>query len=142
MTTRNAPLTTRNARRGLQPQARPYLRAIGQGVSLGYRKKATDGLWIINFYVGGKKYREVTLGTADDVQDADGVRVLNFEQARKAVLVKADEWRAEAKTKAAGPIVTVGTAVNAYVGLMNAREDAQGRETARRRTDAGQACSC
>ena len=127
MTTRNAPLTTRNARRGLQPQARPYLRTIGQGVSLGYRKKATDGLWVINFYVGEKKYREAVVGTADDVQDADGVRVLNFEQARKAVLAKADEWRADAKAKAAGPIVTVGTAVKAYAATMNAREASQGR---------------
>ena len=138
MTTRNAPLTTRNARRGLQPQARPYLRTVGQGVSLGYRKKTTDGLWIINFYAGEKKYREAVVGTADDVQEADGVRVLSFEQARKAVLAKAAEWQGEAKAKAAGPIVTVAAAVKTYAVIMNAREASQGR--VRRDTENRLAC--
>ena len=61
------------------------------------------------------------------MQDADGFRVLNFEQARKAVLAKADEWRSDEKAKAAGPVVTVGTAVKTYAAAMNAREAAQGR---------------
>jgi integrase len=127
MTTRSAPLSTRNARKGLKPQAKPYLRSIGQGISLGYRKKVADGLWTINFYLGKKKYREAIIGTADDVQDADGVKVLTYEQACRAVLTKADEWRQEAKVKASGPIITVASAVKTYILQMNAREASQDR---------------
>ena len=77
--------------------------------------------------VGEGKYREATIGVADDVLDADGVSVLDFEQARKAVLAKIEEWRAKTKAAANGGVQTVRTAVKHYIAGMNNREDAQGR---------------
>ncbi|HET9534908.1 MAG TPA: integrase, partial [Mesorhizobium sp.] len=78
-------------------------------------------------YLGEGKYREATIGAADDVLDADGTTVFDFEQARKAVLAKIEEWRAEAKAATTGGTQTVRTAVEAYVSGINAREDAQDR---------------
>ena len=115
MTTRNAPLTTRNARRSLNPQPKPHFRAIGEGLALGYRRKDRDGVWLVNVYMGDRKYRETSIGIADDVQDADGVKVLNFDQARKAATQKAEEWRAAEAAKTAGGMITVERAVKAYI---------------------------
>ena len=126
-TRKDEPTTTKHARRNLKPRAKPYLRTIGQGVAVGYRRKVKDGLWTVSLYLGNGKYREATIGTADDVLDADGVEVLDFEQARKAVLAKVAEWQAEAKAKTNGGVQTVRTAVEAYIAVANAREDAQSR---------------
>ena len=123
----DAPTTTRNARRNLKPRPKPYLRNLAQGVAIGYRRKAKDGIWTASLYLGAGKYREATIGTADDVLDSDGVTVLDFEQARKAVLAQVEAWRAETKAKTNGAVQTVRTAVEAYVAGINNREDAQNR---------------
>ena len=123
----DAATTTKNARRALKPQPKPYLRTIGQGIAIGYRKKAKDGIWTASLYLGNGKYREATVGTADDILDADGTTVLDFEQARKAVLAQIEAWRAETKAASNGGIQTVKTAVEAYIAVQNAREDAQDR---------------
>ncbi len=58
---------------------------IGEtGVALGYRKgtgKASIASWSVRYEVGNNRYKLHRLGDADDIQDADGERVLNYKQA-------------------------------------------------------------
>ncbi len=81
---RDANLETRNARRRLKVQSKPYWAAINQGLHVGYRKRGTGGTWIARRLSESGKYKETRLGTADDFQDADNITVLDFVQAQDA----------------------------------------------------------
>jgi integrase len=52
-------------------------------VHLGWQrwKGEPAGRWILRRYIGDRKYRVTTLGLADDAAEADGIRVLSYEQA-------------------------------------------------------------
>jgi hypothetical protein len=51
---RDAALDSREARRKLKVRGRPYWRAIGKGLHLGYRRIANkDGTWWRRAFVGG-----------------------------------------------------------------------------------------
>src|SRR5215472_18294460 len=85
-------LTSRTARTKLKKRHKPYYRLIAPGLHLGYRKVATGaGTWIARRYNGkgngyatyNLKNADGALVVADDHDDADGVRVLSFEQAQK-----------------------------------------------------------
>ena len=80
---RDASLESRTARAKLKPSGKPYYRAIGQGLHLGYRKGKTEGKWVLRRYVGNQNYAVETIAVADDLVDADGVGVLNFYQAQE-----------------------------------------------------------
>ncbi|MDD4600973.1 MAG: site-specific integrase [Negativicutes bacterium] len=81
---RDAVLGTREARRRLKTQSEPHWRALDNGLHLGYRKRATGGSWIGRRFTENKKYSKSKLGVADDFQDADGIKTLNFQQAQAA----------------------------------------------------------
>jgi hypothetical protein len=81
---RNANLETRNARRRLKVQGKPYWTAINQGLHIGYRKRSSGGTWIARRLCENGKYTEARLGTADDFQDADNMTVLDFVQSQDA----------------------------------------------------------
>ena len=100
-TIRNANLDTRAARRRLKPRARPYWQGLESGVHLGYLRKTGPGAWIARFYVGGQRYEQERIATADDYADADGVLVLDFRQAQAKARARLIE-RAHAGT--AGPL--------------------------------------
>jgi integrase len=68
------------------------------------------------------RYREKELGLADDFRDADGKRILTFEQAQKFAFEWSDNGRQEALT---GPL-TVAKAVQGYLTNL----EHQGRSTA------------
>jgi len=93
-------------------------RVIERGkVSLGYRKRLAGkaGLWFARRYdPAAKSYVKQTLGTADDIADADGARVLNFGQAQKAAMGKA------AKPVTAGTALTVADCCAAYINAAHA----------------------
>ena len=94
-------LESRQARSGLAPRHKPYWHALDQGGELGYFKGQVTGIWIARFSRGKRRYAEQRVGLADDFEAADGVAVMNFEQARAA----ARNWiAARAVERAALPI--------------------------------------
>jgi hypothetical protein len=56
-------------RRKLKASGRPYWRAIGKGLHIGYRKGKTDGVWVVRRYLGGQTYKLETIAEADDILD-------------------------------------------------------------------------
>jgi integrase len=76
-------LDSRDARRKLKVSGRPYWRAIGKGLHIGYRKGKTGGVWVVRRYLGGQTYKLQTIAEADDILDADGNEVLDFWQAQE-----------------------------------------------------------
>jgi integrase len=77
-------LDTRASRLRLKNRREPYWRSISEGLAIGYRRGAKGGTWIARHYSPqhGRRYRSI--GTADDVADADGAHVLSFSQAQEA----------------------------------------------------------
>src|SRR5206468_3473062 len=55
-----------------------------QGLHVGYRRRATGGTWIARRRDEHRIYRETKIGLADDLQDANGDRILDFSQAQRA----------------------------------------------------------
>jgi integrase len=90
---RDASLETRTARGRLPVAHKPYFRLIEPGLHLGYRKLPSGpGTWVARRYAGEGRYAVENLRTADgevvladDYADADGVRVMTFAQAQRAV---------------------------------------------------------
>src|SRR5215467_8420546 len=91
-TVRDANLETRTARARLRVAHKPYFRLIEPGLHLGYRKLASGpGTWLRRRYIGDGRYVTENLRTAegalilaDDYQDSDRERVLNFAEAQQA----------------------------------------------------------
>jgi hypothetical protein len=73
---RNYHLETRSARLRLPVRGKPYNARIAKGLRLCYRRNKIEGTWS-RLFKGELK----VIGVADDFQDADGVRVLTFDQA-------------------------------------------------------------
>jgi integrase len=80
---RDSGLESRAARSKLKARGKPYYKSIGEGLHLGYRKGRTEGKWVVRRYAGNQAYLTDTIGTADDIEDADGTVVLNFWQAQE-----------------------------------------------------------
>jgi integrase len=81
---RDKDIETREARRKLKQSGKPYWRSIGKGLHVGFRKGKTGGVWVVRHYIGNQHYKVETIATADDIEDADGERVLDFWQAQEA----------------------------------------------------------
>lgn len=126
-TVRDAALETRTARGRLKPAAKPYYRAIDEGLHLGYRKGQAAGKWVARYYCGAQSYETETIGTADDTLDADGDVILTFAQAQAVARTRfLDRKRAAAGlTTRTGPY-TVKAATDDYVAWLE-----QNRKTAR-----------
>ncbi len=116
-TVRDANLETRTARLRLAVRTEPYWRGLEKGFALGYRRRGRGGTWLARRrQAGGGRYAERRIGTTDDLQDADGVAILDYGQAQKAAR---DWWRAEARREEGhdtrqGPL-TVADAVADYL---------------------------
>jgi integrase len=83
-TVKHARLESPSARSRLKRGRQPHWQALREGrVHLGYQcwKGDAAGRWVLRRYIGNGKYRVTALGLADDAGEADGVRVLNFDQA-------------------------------------------------------------
>jgi integrase len=89
---RDSTLETRTARARLRVAHKPYYRLIEPGMHLGYRKLASGpGTWLVRRYSGDGRYvlenlrtADGTLVLADDYEDSDGERILNFAEAQRA----------------------------------------------------------
>jgi len=99
-------LGTRTARRLLPINPKPVWRALTSGRSIGYRKNSGSrgGVWIARFKAGPFR-RETKLAWADDLHDADGVNVLNYEQA----VEKARKWFLDAVRESSGEAPRTGS---------------------------------
>lgn len=119
-TVRDSILDTRAARSRLKPRGKPYYRVIDHGLHLGYRRGASGGRWVLRAYLGEQNYRVETLGTADDLADADGVAVLSFSQAQALARQRRVEITrgAQGLPEVAGPF-TVRLAVEEYLAWMD-----------------------
>jgi integrase len=124
-TVRDASLETRTARSRLKARGKPYYRVLEPGLHLGYRKPLSGtGKWVARHYIGDQKYEVETLPEADDFSDADGVKILSFQQAQvlaRSRMVK----RAHAAAGKTGPL-TVKDAIAGYIEFLeNNRKSAR-----------------
>ena len=85
-TVKDAALDTRTSRLKLKRRREPHWKGISQGAHIGYRKGKNGGSWIARQYGEGGKYRYHKIGSADDIQDADGAKIFSFDQARNRSL--------------------------------------------------------
>jgi integrase len=114
-TIREAKLGNSKARSRLKPGRQPHWHTIVAGRDhLGYQRKEGDaaGRWLLRRRRGGN-YSTELIGIADDRADADGVSILDFQQARaKVVELSMDE------TRPAGRL-TVQRAVADYIDYLS-----------------------
>ena len=116
-------LETRSARLKLPVRGKAYHARVGAGLRLAYRRNKTDGTWS-RLYRG--KLRRIAL--ADDYQDADGVRILSFDQAVSRC--RLDVYGAdEADINNADNPVTLAQAIDAYEADLFARGGAKKNAT-------------
>jgi integrase len=110
-------LDSKDARQNLPVQGKPHWRSIERGLHLGYRRlKGRAGTWVARHYIGqeAKPYVEEQIGIANDLSDADGIKILSYWQ---AVDMARGRMAARARTAAgvpAGPY-TVKNAIDNYV---------------------------
>ncbi|OWQ98393.1 tyrosine-type recombinase/integrase [Sphingopyxis witflariensis] len=110
-------ITSRSARKALEDGI--YWRGIDPDVHIGYRKGKRGGRWLARWYVGDQKYSQAKLGTADDVLSEGN---LSYEAAVKAARVTVEQARLRVRLEAAGPPVTVKSAVETYTAMRDARD--------------------
>ncbi len=129
---RDATLESRSARTALKARGKPYFRAIGPGLHLGYRKGVKGGRWVARLYIGDGKYRVEALADADDKLDANGKTVLDFWQAQEAAR-RLHTLRATGGERVS-PRYTVATAIEDYLEWMEGAR--KGSRDARYRAEA------
>src|SRR5262249_4936232 len=115
-TVRDANLETRTARLRLPIRSEPSWRGLEKGFALGYRRRGKGGTWLARRRPADGGYVEHKIGTSDDLQDADGVAILDYGQAQKAARTW---WRAELRREEGhdtreGPF-TVRDAIDDYL---------------------------
>lgn len=83
-----AELADRQFRQSITPKWEVYYVILAWGRAFGYRRTPKcGGRWVARLRVTvGSSYREQNMGLADDVRPADGLRVLDFQQAKEKAL--------------------------------------------------------
>jgi integrase len=87
-TVRDSKLEKPEQRKRLAIRHEPYWRGIQEGWHLGYYKGKREGTWVARWRPPGGRYQKRTLGRSDDIEEADGVTVLDYKQAQD----QAREW--------------------------------------------------
>jgi integrase len=88
---RDKRLETRTARLNLKKRIWHYA-VIGKGSALAYRRGFQGfGSWHLRSYLGNHDYEFELLGGADDFQDADGIKVLDFFLAMEKARTRVNE---------------------------------------------------
>ena len=120
-----SPITTRASRAAL-PRGLHW-RGVDRDIHLGYRKNRRGGEWIVRWYVREScSYQRINLGVADDLL-SEGT--LDYARAVKAAKEAVAKVRRKRAADAAGPVLTVGSALESYVAARNARQsEREGRE--------------
>src|ERR1051326_5323011 len=81
--TRSAKLEPRSGRLRRQVAKKPVFIKIGPSVGLGYRRNQTAGAWVVRVADGRGGNWTKSVGLADDFDEADGYRFLDFWQAQE-----------------------------------------------------------
>ena len=110
--TRSSTLETRSARLRLPIAKKPVFVKIGPGVGLGYRRNQTAGTWVARVASGKGGNWTKAIGNADDFDDADGSKVLDFWQAQETARALGRGERT-GEGRSAKP-ATVAEALDAY----------------------------
>jgi integrase len=79
---RNTLLENRTQRLKLPVAKKPIFARIGAGISLGYRRNQTVGTWVLRVADGRGGARTAAIGLADDHDNADGEKFLDYWQAQ------------------------------------------------------------
>ena len=122
-------LDTREQRKKLPQRDKPYFHDLRRGLSLGYRKGADGGSWLLREFKadasmkGGGRYVQRRLGVADDTLPSDGTTVLSWADAQKLAL------DAERPTVTRPGKHTVAAAWEAYKATRKTAPDARERAT-------------
>jgi hypothetical protein len=121
-TVRDANLETRTARLRLPIRSEPYWRGLEKGFALGYRRRGKGGTWLARRRPADGGYVEHKMGTSDELQDADGVAILDYGQAQKAARAwwRAELRREEGHDTRSGPY-TVADALADYLKELEGR---------------------
>jgi integrase len=101
-------LEHRTGRLKLLVRGKPYWVKLAAGLSLGYRRNAVAGAWIVRRSDGKGGNWTKAFATADDHEDADGDSVLTFFEAQAAARSIASGG------KVTGKAATVATAIERY----------------------------
>jgi len=80
------------------------------------------GTWIGRRYRGGNSYDTTALGAADDLTNADGLKVFDFWQAQSAARQWAEKQRLIDEGMVRGGPYTVADAVQDYLGAIRAEK--------------------
>jgi integrase len=80
---RSSILETRSARLRLRVSKLPMFVKIGPKLGLGYRRNQTAGTWVVRLADGKGRNTRKAIGTADDYEEANGEKVLDFWQAQE-----------------------------------------------------------
>jgi integrase len=113
---RDSRLEARSNRLKLVVRRKPYSGpSLGRGISLLYRRNRTNGSWVVKASDGHGSYWTKAFAEADDYDNSDGRRVLDFYQAQDMA-----KGLARGATTDAAPI-TVDTALNDYQRDLEAR---------------------
>jgi integrase len=124
---RNARVESRSARMKLTPSQKPVYFGCGGGLAVGYRRGKNAGVWVARRYLGAERYVTSTLAEADDLADANGVTVLDFNQAQDRARAWASDLDERERISALGPVVSVADAANEYLNERRPSRDAQGK---------------
>jgi integrase len=116
--TRSSTLETRSARFRLPIAKKPVFVKIGPGAGLGYRRNQTAGTWVARVADGKGGNWTKAIGSADDLDDADGDNTLDFWQAQDKA--RALGRAAAGDTEPAKP-ATLGQALDAYEADLKTR---------------------
>jgi integrase len=114
---RNSLLETRSNRLRLPVARKPAFVRVAPGISLGYRRNQAAGTWVVRVADGRGGSWTKTIGFADDHDEADGHRFLDFWQAQERAKTVA---RRESGAPGAQPL-TVHSAAETYLDWLTAK---------------------
>jgi integrase len=92
---RNSLLENRTQRLKLPVAKKPIFTRIGPGISIGYRRNQAVGTWVLRVADGRGGARTAAIGFADDHDDADGEKFLDYWQAQDRAKAAARQGNAD-----------------------------------------------
>ena len=116
--TRAPKLETRANRLKLPVAKKPVFVRVAPGISLGYRRNATAGTWVVRVAKGDGAAWTKRVGTADDHDESDANIILTFWEAQTAAKAMA---RGDQEGSARNAPLTVERASTAYLSSLEAR---------------------
>ena len=116
--TRAPKLETRANRLKLPVAKKPIFVRVAPGISLGYRRNATAGTWVVRVASGDGMAWTKRVGTADDHDESDADAILTFWEAQTQAKAMA---RGNQEGSARKAPLTVERAAVAYLGGLEAR---------------------